>query len=125
MATSTFTLNDRYGIYGSRGTYGIGLAPVARFGRDGRRGCCCGRYGTLGFTQQMWYLVILTFILWGRYDTYGIGLGLVACVGRSGRGGRGGRRGCWRDNLTHTAVGMVGVVGVAGMELGNIYFRFT
>ena len=73
----------------------------------------------------MWYLVILTFILWGRYDTYGIGLALVAYVGRSGRGGRGGRRGCWRDNFTHTAVGMAGVVGVAGMELGNIYFQFT
>ena len=43
MVTSTFTL------CGSRGTYGIGLAPVARLGRSGRggRGCWRGRRGTL------------------------------------------------------------------------------
>ena len=44
LVTSTFTL------WGRRGTYGIGLAPVARLGRSGRggrRGCWRGRRGTL------------------------------------------------------------------------------
>ena len=47
VVTSTFTLRGR------RGTYGIGLAPVARLGRSGRggrggrRGCWRGRRGTL------------------------------------------------------------------------------
>ena len=27
--------------------------------------------------------------------------------------------------ITHTAVGVTGVVGVAGMEFGDIYFHFT
>ena len=44
LVTSTFTL------WGRRGTYGIGLAPVARLGRSGRggrRGCWRGRRGAL------------------------------------------------------------------------------
>ena len=44
LVTWTFTLCGR------RGTYGIGLAPVARLGRSGRggrRGCWRGRRGTL------------------------------------------------------------------------------
>ena len=42
LVTSTFTLCGR------RGTYGIGLAPVARLGPSGRgRGCWRGRRGTL------------------------------------------------------------------------------
>ena len=69
VATSTFTLNDRYGIYGSRGTYGIGLAPVARFGRDGRRGCCCGRYGTLRYPP--WFYT--TDVVFGDIDLYFVG----------------------------------------------------
>ena len=47
LATCIFTLPGRRG---TRGTYGIGLAPVARLGRSGRfwrRGCWRGRRGTL------------------------------------------------------------------------------
>ena len=101
-------------LRGRRGTYGIGLAPVARLGRSGRfwrRGCWRGRRGTLRhppsfhvadvalgdmdlhFAWQARHLATCIFTLRGRRGTYGIGLAPVARLGRSGRFWR---RGCWR-----------------------------
>ena len=70
LVTSTSTLHGR------RGSYGTGLAPVARLGRSecgGRRG-----FGVAGvalgdihlrFTWHAWYLVTSTFTLSGRRGT--------------------------------------------------------
>ena len=89
LATSTLTLRGR------RGTYGTGLALVARLGpswRRGRRGSLRGRRGTwrhrpslcvagvaLGdmdvhFAWQAWHLATRTCTLRGRRGTYGAGL---------------------------------------------------
>ena len=61
LATCIFTLRGR------RGTYGIGLAPVARLGRSGTRDAAAvGVAGValgdihLRFTWQAWYLVTST-----------------------------------------------------------------
>ena len=135
LATCIFTLRGR------RGTYGIGLAPVARLGRSGRfwrRGCWRRRRGTLRhppsfhvadvalgdmdlhFAWQAWHLATCIFTLRGRRGTYGIGLAPVARLGRSGRFWR---RGCWRGRrgtLRHPPS-----FHVADVVLGDIHLRFT
>ena len=67
LATSTFTL------YGMRGTYGTGLALVARLVpvcRHGRRGCLCGRRGIWKHRPhsvwQVWHLATSTIYLMHR-----------------------------------------------------------
>ena len=132
QATCIFTLRGR------RGTYGIGLAPVARLGRSGRfwrRGCWRGRRGTLRhppsfhvadvalgdmdlhFAWQAWHLATCLFTLRGRRGTYGIGLAPVARLGRSGRFWR---RGCWRrrrGTLRHPPSFHVADVALGDMDL--------
>ena len=116
FATSTFVLCGRHGTWRHRPllwmTGMVYMAAVAHMALGwlrwralaGMAAAAVGMAGMalwnthLAFTQQTWYLVILTFTLWGRYGTYGIGLALAACVGRSGRGGR---RDCWRDNYSY------------------------
>ena len=79
LVTSTVTLRGR------RGTYGTGLALVARLvpkGRRGRRGFCVAGVA-LGDMDvhpawQVWHLVTSTVILRGRRGTSGTGLALVA-----------------------------------------------
>ena len=115
LAASTCILRGR------RGTYGTGLALVARLvpsGRRCRRGCLRGRRGpwrrqrafclarvALGDIDvhsawQAWHLAASTCILRGRRGTYGTGLALVARLVPSGRRCRRdclrGRRGTWR-----------------------------
>ena len=79
LATLTSTLHDR------GGTYGTGLALVARLvpvWRRGRSGCLRGRRGIWRhdrrFTWQAWHLATSTSTLRGRRGTYGTGLALVA-----------------------------------------------
>ena len=93
LGTSTFILRGR------RGTYGTGLALVARLGGLSRRWCCGGtlrgRRGTWShppsFAWQAWHLVTSTVILRGR-------------------------RGTWRHPPSSC---------VAGAALGDIHLRFT
>ena len=69
LVTSTVTLRGR------RGTYGIGLALVARLGP---------RWTPLSprlLAWQTWHWVTSTFTLRSRRGTYGIGLALVARLG--------------------------------------------
>ena len=112
LATWTSTLCGR------RGTYGTGLALVARLvpsWRRGRRRCLHGRRGTwrhraplcvagvaLGdierhFAWQAWHLATSRVTLRGRRGTYGTGLALVACLVPSWRRGR---RRCLRHLAT-------------------------
>ena len=112
LATWTSTLCGR------RGTYGTGLALVARLvpsWRRGRRRCLHGRRGTwrhraplcvagvaLGdierhFAWQAWHLATSRVTLRGRCGTYGTGLALVACLVPSWRRGR---RRCLRHLAT-------------------------
>ena len=100
-------------LRGRRGTYGTGLALVARLGRSGwggRRGFLRGRRGTT-------WIVTLR----GRRGTFGTGLAPVARLGRSGRGGRRGflrgRRGTWWHGSS------LCVAGVALMALGWLWWR--
>ena len=78
LETSTFVLRGR------RGTYGTGLALVARLVLDvapWRRGVLAGvALGDIHrhFVWQAWHLVTSTVTLRGRRGTYGIGLALVA-----------------------------------------------
>ena len=128
-------------LRGRRGTYGTGLALVARSVPtcpSGRRGFLRGRPGTwrlsssfhvagvvlgdihLRFTWQAWHLATWIVTLRGRRGTYGTGLALVArsvptCL--SGRRGfLRGRRGTWRHSSSFH---------VAGVVLGDIHYRFT
>ena len=74
--TWTVTLRRR------RGTYGTGLALVARSVAAGRRTLCVAGMALgdmdLHFMWQAWHLVTWTFTLRGRRGTYGTGLRLVA-----------------------------------------------
>ena len=128
-------------LRGRRGTYGTGLALVARSVPTcpgGRRGFLRGRRGTwrhsssfhvagvvlgdihLRFTWQAWHLATWIVTLRGRRGTYGTGLALVArsvptCPGGR-RGFLRGRRGTWRHSSSFH---------VAGVVLGDIHLRFT
>ena len=109
LATSTFTLasspwhllTSTFVLRGKRGTYGTGLALVARLVPVGRP----GRHGTLP-----WHLLTSTFVLRGKRGTYGTGLALVARlvpVGRPGRHGTlPGRRGTWRHGQSICGTGV-------------------
>ena len=135
LATSSVALRGR------RGTYGTGLALVARLvpsWRRGRRRCLRGRRGTwryrpslcvagaaLGdidrrFACQAWHLVTWTSTLHGSRGTYGTGLALVAHLVPSWRRGRRrclcGRHGTWRHRAS---------LCVAGVALCDIYLRFA
>ena len=135
LATSSVALRGR------RGTYGTGLALVARLvpsWRRGRRRCLRGRRGTwryrpslcvagaaLGdidrrFACQAWHLVTWTSTWHGSRGTYGTGLALVAHLVPSWRRGRRrclcGRHGTWRHRAS---------LCVAGVALCDIYLRFA
>ena len=83
LATSTFVLRGR------RGTWGTGLALVARLvpglvAGDAAALCVAGvALGDiqLRFTWQAWHLATSTFVLRGSRGTYGTGLDLVARLG--------------------------------------------
>jgi len=101
LATWTFTLR------GWRGTYGTGLALVARLGLAGAAvvrvaGVALGDID-LHFAWQAWHLVTSTCTLRGRRGTYGTGLALVARLGLAG----------------------AAVVCVAGVALGDIDLHFA
>ena len=97
LVTSTFTLRGR------RGTYGTGLALVARLGPVVAASVCVAGVALgdihVRFAWQAWYFATSTFTLRGRRGTYGTGLALVTRLGpvcRRGRRGRlRGRRGTW------------------------------
>ena len=97
VVTSTFTLRGR------RGTYGIGLAPVARLGRSGRggrRGCWRGRRGTL--RHLPWFHV--AGVVLGDIDLHF----------------------AWQAwHVWHWAGVAAAAVGVAGMALCDIHLGFT
>ena len=149
-------------LRGRRGTYGTGLALVARLGWDWSPvAALCVAGVALGdihlrFAWQAWHLETSTFVLRGRRGTYGTGLALVARLGWDwslvtpqhfawqawhlatptfvSRG----RCGTWRHlprfawqlwHLWHWA-GSGGALGlgslcVAGVALGDIHLRFT
>ena len=117
-------------LRGRRGTYGTGLALVARLCRSERGGCRgiitlrgrCGTYGTglalvarLCRSERGGCRGIIT--LRGRCGTYGTGLALVARLGRSRRGGR---RGFLRGRR---AAGSS--LCVAGVALGDMDRHFA
>ena len=94
LATLTSTLRGR------RGTYGSGLALVARLvpsGRRGRRGCCHASHATWRHQPPLCGAGValgdIPSTLHGRCGTCGTGLALVA---RLVPGGRRGCHGCWR-----------------------------
>ena len=99
MVTSTFTL------WGRRGTYGIGLAPVARLGgsgRGGRRGCWRRRRGTLRHPPSFH----VAGVVLGDIDLH-----FVAGVARMALG-------CFRWRAWAGVAGVVAAaVGVAGVAL--------
>ena len=74
-------------LRGRRGTYGTGLALVARLGWDWSPvAALCVAGVALGdihlrFAWQAWHLETSTFVLRGRRGTYGTGLALVARLG--------------------------------------------
>ena len=128
-------------LRGRRGTYGTGLALVARSVPTcpgGRRGFLRGRRGTwrhsssfhvagvvlgdihLRFTWQAWRVATWIVSLRGRRGTYGTGLALVARLVPTCPGGRRGflrgRRGTWRHSSSFH---------VAGVVHGDIHLRFT
>ena len=101
LVTSTFTLRGRCG------TYGTGLAVVARLGLAGAAAFCVAGMA-LGdidfhFAWQMWHLVTWICTLCGRRGTYGTGLAVVARLGLAG----------------------AAAFCVAGMALGDIDFHFA
>ena len=74
LSHTTFTIFVTHHL--CRGTYGTGLALVARAAL-----CVAGvalGHIHLRFTWQAWHLETSTFVLRGRRGTYGIGLALVA-----------------------------------------------
>ena len=85
-------LGHRGALRGRRGTYGTGLAPVARLGAawaplvasDAAALCVAGvALGDihLRLAWQAWHLVTSTFVLCGRRGTYGTGLAPVVHLG--------------------------------------------
>ena len=127
LVTSTFVLRGRHG------TYGTGLALVARLGA---LRCAWVRLGALGrawspvmppyFAWQAWHLVTSTFASRGRRGTchlwhwavalaaYGTGLALVSRLSTLGR--------AW----ARLVAGDAAVLCVAGrMALGDIHLRFA
>ena len=79
LAASTFVWRGR------RGTYGTGLALVARLdciSQQWHRGTLRGRRGTwrlcFRFPWQVWHLATSALFLRGRLGTFGTGLALVA-----------------------------------------------
>ena len=124
LATSTFTLRGR------RGTYGTGLALVARLVsvcRHCRRAVCVARvaFGSIDLHSvwQAWHLATSTFTLCGRRDTCGTVLALVALflweVWRlaTSISTLCGRCGTWRHRPS------LCVAGVALMALGWLWWR--
>ena len=122
LATCIFTLRGR------RGTYGIGLAPVARLGRSGTRDAAAvGVAGValgdihLRFTWQAWYLVTST----STFCVAGVArmaLGWLRWA-RLGRSGTRGRRGCWRGRRGTWWHRLPLLPGVARMALGWLRWR--
>ena len=119
LETSTFVLRGR------RGTYGTGLALVARFGWDWSPGVALGDIHCR-FTWQAWRLVTSTCVSRGRRSTYGTGLALVVRV-RLGwdwspvtpqhfAWQAWHRRGTWQHPPPFH---------LAGVALGDIYLRFA
>ena len=79
-------------LHGRRGTYGTGLALVARLGPRGRwdaAAFCVAGVALcdidLHFVWQAWHLMTWIVTLRGRRGTYGTGLALVARLGPRGR----------------------------------------
>ena len=74
LATSEFTLSGR------RGTYGTGLALVARFVPVVAAAVCVAdvAFGSIDLHSVWQHLATLTFTLCGRRPAYGTGLALVA-----------------------------------------------
>ena len=123
LATSTFVLRGR------RGTWGTGLALVARLvpglvAGDAAALCVAGvalgdiqlRFtwqawhlatSTFRFTWQAWRLATSTFVLRGRRGTWGTGLALVARL------------------VPGLVAGDAAALCVAGVALGDIQLRFT
>ena len=108
LATSTFTL------LGRRGTYGTGLALVARLVlvcRRCRRSCLCGKRGTWGHRPSLCVAGVarmaLGWLWWRAWVPFAPG-GRCSCLC--------GRRGTWwhRPSLC-----------VAGVALGDIGFHFV
>ena len=103
---------------GRRGTYGTGLALVARLllgVAPGRRGCWRGRRGTWKHPSSFHVAGVvlgdIDFYWRGRRGTYGTGLALVArLVSDVAPGRRGcwrGRRGTWRHPSSFHVAGVV------------------
>ena len=124
LATTTFTLSTCI-LRGRRGTYGTGLALVARLVPVGAvvTAAVCVAGVALGdidlhFVWQVWHLATSTCILRGRRSTYVTGLALVArlvpvCVA------------AWHlATSTFTLCGNAFcVAGVALMALGWLWWR--
>ena len=121
LVTSTVTLRGR------RGTYGIGLALVARLVlgvTPWRRGVLVAGVALgdihLHFAWQAWRLVTSTVTLRGRRGTYGTGLALVARLVLGVTPWRcgvlRGRRGAWRGAPS---------LCVVGVALGDIHRHFA
>ena len=90
-------------LRGRRGTYGTGLAPVARLGRSGtpgRRGCWCGRRGTWRHPSSFHVAVAL-----GEFDFHFC----VAGVARMALGWLRWRAGAGVERRDAAAVGVAGV----------------
>ena len=82
FATWAFTCRGRCG------TYGTGLALVARLGLACAAAVCVAGVALgdidLHFAWQVWHLATWTFTLHGRRGTYSTGLALVARLGLAG-----------------------------------------
>ena len=115
LATSHFVLRGR------RGTYGTGLALVARLGAVTPRHFCVAGVALgdicLLFTWQVWYLATSDFVLRGRRGTYGTKLagGVLGCCDAAAL--LRGRRGTWRHLPSFH------VAGVVLMGLGWLWWR--
>ena len=82
LATCIFTLR------GSCGTYGVGLAPMARLGRSGRRGFLRGRRGTWWHGLALCVAGVALGDMDHRFAWQAWHFWHWALVGRSGQGGR-------------------------------------
>ena len=120
----TWQAHGRRGTWrGRRGTYGTGLALVARLGPF------WSPVTPRHFAWEVWQIGTSTFVLRGRRGTYGTGLVLVARLGPFGSPvtprdfcvsgvalGLRGRRGTWRHPPSFC---------VAGVALSDIHLRFA